>query len=64
MKTYRIPTRRAPTHPGEMLLERFLRPLGITQAALAKKIGVSCPRVNEIVHRKRGVTPTPHSARR
>jgi antitoxin HigA-1 len=53
----RIPTHGAPTHPGEMLLDEFLKPLGITQAALAKRIGVSYPRVNELIHGKRGITP-------
>jgi len=45
-----------PTHPGEMLLEEFLEPLGISQYALAKAIGVSPRRINEIVHGKRGIT--------
>ena len=49
----RIPTHRAPTHPGEMLLEEFLKPLGLTQSELAERIGVSYPRVNELVHGKR-----------
>ncbi len=53
----RIPTHGPPTHPGTMLLEEFLRPLGMTQVALAERIGVSFPRVNEIVRGKRGVTP-------
>jgi antitoxin HigA-1 len=53
----RIPMHGPPTHPGEMLLEEFLKPLGITQVELAKKIGVSYPRVNELIHGKRGVTP-------
>lgn len=53
----RIPTRRSPTHPGEMLLEEFLMPLNMTQKELARRIGVSYPRVNELVHGKRGVTP-------
>lgn len=53
----RIPTHGAPTHPGEMLLEEFLKPLGITQTELAKRIGVSYPRVNELIHGKRGITP-------
>jgi addiction module HigA family antidote len=52
-----IPTHRAPTHPGEMLLEEFLKPLGMTQRELATTIGVSYPRINELVHGKRGVTP-------
>ncbi|MEW6666906.1 MAG: HigA family addiction module antitoxin [Thermodesulfobacteriota bacterium] len=53
----RIPTHGPPTHPGEMLLEEFLKPFGMSQADLAQKIGVSYPRVNELIHGKRGVTP-------
>ena len=53
----RIPTNGPPTHPGEMLLEEFLKPLGITQVELAEKIRVSYPRINELVRGKRGVTP-------
>lgn len=46
----------APVHPGEVLLEEFLRPLGISQYRLAKDIGVPPRRINEIVHGKRAVT--------
>ena len=53
----RLPKRRAPTHPGEMLLEEFLKPLGISQSDFAIRLGVSFPRLNEIVNMKRGVTP-------
>ena len=53
----RLPKYRPPTHPGEMLLEEFLKPLGMTQVELAKKINVSYPRVNEIINGKRGITP-------
>ena len=53
----RLPTNRTPTHPGEMLLEEFLKPLGMTQTELADRIGVSYPRINELVNAKRGVTP-------
>ena len=53
----RVPTHRAPTHPGAMLLEEFLKPLGLTQSELAERIGVSYPRVNELVHGKRDMTP-------
>lgn len=53
----RVPTDRPPTHPGEILLEEFLEPHGMTQKELAKRIKVSYPRVNELVHGKRGVTP-------
>lgn len=52
-----LPTNRAPFHPGEILREEFLVPHGMSQAELAKRIQVSYPRVNEIVHGKRGVTP-------
>ena len=54
---HRLPTYGPPTPPGEMLLEEFLKPLGMTQAELAHRIGVSYPRVNEIIKGKRGVTP-------
>jgi addiction module HigA family antidote len=53
----RIPTQGPPTSPGEMLLEEFLKPLGISQVDLARKIGVSYPRVNEVIHGKRSLTP-------
>ncbi len=52
-----IPRHRAPTAPGEILQEEFLRPLGITQTAFAQHIGVPVRRVNEIVRRKRAVSP-------
>ncbi len=52
-----LPDRRPPTHPGEMLLEEFVKPLGITQSALARRMGISFPRLNEVVRGKRGVTP-------
>ena len=53
----RIPTHGPPTHPGEMLLEEFLIPHGISQHRLAEMIGVTVNRVNEIVKGKRGVSP-------
>ncbi len=53
----RLPKNRPPTHPGEMLLEEFLKPLGMTQVELAEKIHASYPRVNEIINGKRGITP-------
>jgi addiction module HigA family antidote len=46
----------APIHPGEILMEDFLRPLGISQYRLAKGISVSPRRINEIVHGKRSIT--------
>lgn len=45
-----------PVHPGEVLLEEFLEPSGLTQYRLAKDIGVPARRVNEIVHGKRAVS--------
>lgn len=54
----RIPTHRAPTHPGEMLVEEFLRPMGLTQRDLADGIRVPYQRVNELVKGRRGVTPS------
>jgi len=54
----RIPTHRAPTHPGEMLLEEFLKPMGITQRELSNLIKVPYQRVNEIINGKRGITPS------
>ncbi len=53
----RIPTHRQPTHPGEMLLEEFLLPMGITQRQLADAIHVPYQRINEIIHGRRGITP-------
>ena len=53
----RLPTAVPPTHPGEMLLEEFLKPLGISQSAFAIRLGVSFPRLNELIRGKRGVTP-------
>lgn len=52
-----IPNRRIPSHPGEILREEFLEPLGLTQVALAEHIRVSVQRINELVRGKRGVTP-------
>ncbi|NCP15553.1 HigA family addiction module antidote protein [bacterium] len=52
----RVPTSRAPTHPGEMLLEEFLVPMGITQRELAAAIHVPYQRVNDLVNGRRGVT--------
>lgn len=49
--------KRPPTHPGEMLLEEFLKPLSITETELAHKLGVSYPRLNKIIKKRRSVTP-------
>jgi addiction module HigA family antidote len=54
----RVPTHRTPTHPGEMLLEEFLAPMGLTQRELAEKVRVPYQRINEIVNQRRGVTPS------
>jgi len=53
----RLPNNRPPTHPGEMLLEEFIKPFNITQTKLAQKLGVSYPRLNEIIKGRRSVTP-------
>jgi addiction module HigA family antidote len=52
MATRKIP----PIHPGEILLEEYLKPLGLSQYRLAKDITVPARRVNEIVHGKRAIT--------
>ena len=52
-----VPSDRPPTPPGEMLVEEFLKPLGISQSEFARQIFVSFPRLNEIIHGKRAVTP-------
>jgi addiction module HigA family antidote len=51
------PENRIPTHPGEILREEFLVPLGQTQVALASHLSVPTQRINELVRGKRGVTP-------
>jgi len=48
--------RMTPVHPGEILLEDFMRPLGLSQYRVAKDLGVPPRRINEIVHGKRAVT--------
>ena len=53
-----VPTHREPTHPGEMLLEEFLRPMGLSQRDLSVGIRVPYQRVNELVNRRRGITPS------
>ena len=45
-----------PIHPGEILMEEFLTPMGLSQYRVAKDIGVPARRVNEIVHGKRGIS--------
>ena len=53
----RLPKHRRPTMPGEVFLEEFLVPLGITQKDAAERLHMSYPRMNEIVKGKRAVTP-------
>ena len=45
-----------PVHPGEILYEEFLKPMGITQNRLGRDLGVSPRRINKIIHAKRGIT--------
>ncbi len=47
----------APIHPGEILMEEFLKPMNISQYRIAKDINVPARRINEIVHGKRSITP-------
>jgi antitoxin HigA-1 len=54
----RVPTSRTPTHPGEMLLEEFLNPMGLTQRELADAIHVPYQRVNDLMNGRRGITPS------
>ncbi len=54
----RVPSKRQPTHPGEMLLIEFLEPMGLSQRALAVGIRVPYQRINELVNRRRGITPS------
>jgi addiction module HigA family antidote len=51
-----LPKNRPPTHPGEMLLKEFLEPSGITQLELARHLGWTYARLNEIIHGRRGIT--------
>ncbi|MHB0879113.1 MAG: HigA family addiction module antitoxin [Anaerolineae bacterium] len=52
-----LPENRIPTHPGEILLEEFLRPMELSQVAFARHVRVPLQRINEIVRGKRGITP-------
>jgi antitoxin HigA-1 len=58
----RIPTHRPPTHPGEILLEEFLKPIGITQQQLAEAIHLpyqqTYQQINEIINGDRGIGPS------
>ncbi len=52
----RLPKNRKPTHPGEILLEELLNPMGVSQAQFAKHLGWTQAKLNEIIKGKRGVT--------
>lgn len=52
-----LPQNRVSTHPGEILLEEFLKPLALSQSELARRIGVKPGVINEICHRRRAVSP-------
>ena len=52
-----IPQNRPATHPGMVLSEEFLKPMGISQNAFAAHLGWSHAKVNEIIHGRRGITP-------
>ncbi|MGA7381471.1 MAG: HigA family addiction module antitoxin [Terriglobales bacterium] len=51
-----IPRKRITTHPEEVLREEYIKPLELTQATLAKELGISTNRLNELVRGKRGIT--------
>jgi len=52
-----LPRNRVPTHPGEILIEEFLKPLAVSQVALAEHLEIPVQRINELIRGKRGVTP-------
>lgn len=54
---FRLPKNRRPTPPGEILLEEFLKPLGLTQVEAAQRLRIPLQRLNQIVKGKRAVTP-------
>jgi addiction module HigA family antidote len=51
-----IPKNRKPTHPGEILVEEFLKPMGLSQVELARKMGVPIQRVNTLINGKRDMS--------
>jgi antitoxin HigA-1 len=55
MSTERVP----PVHPGDILLEEFMKPMGISQNAPARALKVPPRRINEIIHGKRGISVLP-----
>ena len=52
-----LPKSRTATHPGEILNEEFLKPMGVSQNSFASHLGWSHAKVNEIIHGRRGITP-------
>jgi addiction module HigA family antidote len=52
-----LPSHRITTHPGQILLQEFLEPSGLTQTELARALSIPLNRVNELVRGKRGITP-------
>ena len=54
----RVPTHRPPTHPGEMLAEEFLTPIGIQESELAEFINVPTQRIREIITDQQSITPS------
>jgi addiction module HigA family antidote len=52
-----IPKNRRPSHPGEILLELYLKPMGMSQLELARRMGVPIQRVNTLINRKRDMSP-------
>jgi antitoxin HigA-1 len=52
-----VPENRRPTLPGEIVLQEFLKPLGVTKASFARHIGVTYARLNDVVNGRRGITP-------
>ena len=55
-KLFRFPSNRTPVHPGEMLLEEFLKPMGISQRQFARHIGWTPAKLSEIIKGKRGLS--------
>jgi addiction module HigA family antidote len=52
----RIPTDRPPIHPGEILKEEFMKPFGMTQTEIARRIGVSRKHISEVVNGRKGIS--------
>lgn len=52
-----IPKNRQPTHPGEILVEEFLKPMGLSQTRLAEKMGVPVQRINTLARGRRDMSP-------